>query len=186
LDSTKIPIAAASFTGIFPKNIPLIFGEEFVRQKKPDTIRPTSDQERRSLKTVTQRGVREAGGSNFAADTRVVESKLSEYGSVQHERSFMPIDIVADLERIIGYPLISEHLVQMQGFRIVVDTTTADEPDMEDVGALSDAQGKLLSMLIRYAPDGYDFRERREILPVAEALAAQLQDLIKGLKAVTP
>lgn len=156
-----------------------------MRPKKPDTIRPTSDQERRSLKTVTQRGVREAGGSNFAQDTRVVESKLSEYGNPQHDRSFMPIDIVADLERVLGYPLISEHLVQMQGFKIVADTATADEPDMDDVGALSDMQGKLLSMLIKAGMDGhFDIYERREILPVAEALAAQLQDLIKGLKAV--
>lgn len=152
--------------------------------QKPENIRPTTPEERRDLKMLTQRAVRNVGGSNFANDTRVVESKLSEYGNPAIERQFMPIDVVADLERVLGYPIITEHLAQMQGFRVVSDEAVAEEPDMEDVGALSDTQGKLLSMLIRYAPNGYDHRERREILPVAEALLVQLQELIKGLKGV--
>jgi hypothetical protein len=181
LDSTTLENSPASFTGIFLEKIPLT-GEVSLRAQKPENIRPTTPEERRDLKMLTQRAIRNVGGSNFANDTRVVESKLSEYGNPAHEKQFMPIDVVADLERVLGYPIITEHLAQLQGFRLTTDAATADEPDMEDVGAFSDTQGKLLSMLIRYAPDGYDHRERREILPVAEALLVQLQDLIKGLK----
>jgi hypothetical protein len=148
-------------------------------------VRPTSPQERNAIKAVCARAVRQIGGSELAKDTRVSEPQISRYLSIGQEKDFMPLDVVADLERIIGHPVVSEHMASLHGFRIVPDGGAADHPDMEDVSQLSDTQGRLLSLLIKGAMDGkYDLHETREILPVAEALAAQLGDLIKGLKIV--
>jgi hypothetical protein len=155
-------------------------------------VRPTTERERTDIKMTCGRAVREVGGSNLAKETRVSDAHISRYialprneGGRVVEGDFMPLDVVADLERVIGHPVISEHMVSLHGFRIVPDAGSAEHPDMEDVSEISDTQGKLLSLLIRGALDGkYDHNEAREILPVAEALAAQLDDLIKGMKMI--
>ena len=158
-----------------------------MRPKKPKADRPTTEDEQKALKHVTRRCLKAAGGGNgVEALMRVDASKLSDYHSIGNMGSFMPVDVVADLERLVEYPLITEHLAQMQGYRLVPDTSDADQPDMDDVSDLSDAQGRLLSMLIKAGADGhFSLSETREILPVAEALKLQLDSMIKGLKGVS-
>lgn len=65
--------------------------------------RPTSDIDRRALKTATARLLDQCGGRESAAVvTRVSHQTLSDYantGNERHQDSFMPADILLDLAR---------------------------------------------------------------------------------------
>lgn len=181
LDSTKLIAASNKFTGRISEKIPLIFEDDFVRPDETENMRPTSQEERRDLKATVGRLLRQVGASNVAKESRVGEAHLSRYAS-QREKEFMPLDVVADVERMAGYPLVTEFMAQMSGFRLVQNESEADVPDMEDVGRLADTKGKLLSALITSFLDGkIDNHERRTLLPLLDDAIAQMQELRSGL-----
>jgi len=181
LDSTKLIAASSKFTGRISEKIPLIFEDDFVRLDETENMRPTSQEERRDLKATVGRLLRQVGASNVAKESRVGEAHLSRYASPR-EKEFMPLDVVADVERMAGYPLVTEFMAQMSGFRLVQNESDADAPDMEDVGRLADTKGKLLSALITSFLDGkIDNHERRTLLPLLDDAIAQMQELRSGL-----
>lgn len=144
--------------------------------------RPTNEHERAGLKAVTNRALRQVGAANFAPDTRVSEGQLSKYGSVSEDEKYMPLDVIADLERVIGDPMISAYLAGLSGFKVVPDEHGHRAPTMEDVSAVADSKGRLLSALITALIDGHvDHHEKRNLLPLVRDAIAQLQALEKGL-----
>lgn len=144
-------------------------------------MRFTNDHERRDLSAATNRALREYGASNFAPSTRVKEAQLSKYGNVQDDENFMPVDVVADLERALGAPIITEQLARLSGFRLVPDGGDGAAPSLADVGAVADTKGKLLTALISALLDGeVDPQEKRELLPLVRDAIGQLQALEKG------
>ncbi|PLW79091.1 hypothetical protein C0081_02340 [Cohaesibacter celericrescens] len=63
--------------------------------------------------------VKKAGGIECASEiTRVNQAQLARYGQ-PHGADWMPADVIADLEKDIGEPIVSRALVQLQGYEIV-------------------------------------------------------------------
>ncbi|WCK12367.1 hypothetical protein G6L41_008795 [Agrobacterium tumefaciens] len=181
LDSATLKASRDKFTGRLSEKIPLIFEDDFVRPDETETVRPTSQEERRDLKATVGRLLRQVGASNVAKESRVGEAHLSRYASPR-EKEFMPLDVLADVERMAGYPLVTEYMANLSGFDLVRNESEADAPDMEDVSRLADTKGKLLSALITSFLDGkIDNHERRTLLPLLDDAIAQMQELRSGL-----
>lgn len=145
-------------------------------------MRFTNEHERRDLSAATNRALRDYGAANFAPSTRVKEAQLSKYGNVHDDENFMPLDVVADLERALGMPIVTEQLARLSGFRLVADAGEAAAPSLADVGAVADSKGKLLAALITALIDGQvDPQETRALLPMVRDAIGKLQSLEKGL-----
>jgi hypothetical protein len=162
----------------------LQFKEDFVRPKI-EIERPTTLAERKEIKTVCSRAIRQVGAANFVHDTRVSEGQLSKYGALA-DVDYMPVDVLADLERVIGYPLVSEFLAGLAGYVLTPVDSVADAPNLSDVGLLQETKGKLITMMIKALLDGHlDPHEKREILPVLDNAIAQLQAFRRGIAGVS-
>lgn len=79
-------------------------------------MRPTSEIERRALKTAARALITTVGGLEAAAVvTRLGKTQLAlTYDPHAADRA-MPVDVVADLERVAGEPLMTRLLAQMAG-----------------------------------------------------------------------
>jgi len=84
--------------------------------------RHATEEDRAELKAATRHSLRVAKATAFAQVTRVDEAQLSKYGSLAHGESFMPVDVLADLQgefgRGVASPLL-EALARQAGFRLV-------------------------------------------------------------------
>ena len=79
----------------------------------------SSERDRAGLKTVSHVLVEEAGGVDAsAAATRVSRTVLSDYGRPAAPH-FMPADVILDLERVLGRPVVTQHLALLQGYDLV-------------------------------------------------------------------
>ncbi len=136
--------------------------------------RPTTEDERGDLKAATRQALKLARPSKFALVTRVEASALSKYGDPFRDDAFIPIDVVADLERDIGAPLITEALAFAQGYRLV--PIVPEKPQavtMADVAEISKEGGDVVQKIAAALSDGQiDPVERREISSeIAENIA---------------
>lgn len=69
-----------------------------------------------AIKAATRKLVEMNGGQEPAADaTRVSHQHVQRYASTS-DPSFMPADIIADLERVCGAPVLTERLARLQGY----------------------------------------------------------------------
>lgn len=85
-------------------------------------MRTISEQEQRSLKSATDGAYALAGGiSNILPFTRVSTSTLSKYASFndEHHDSFMPIDVVIEVERKAKTPTIIKQAAELLGYELV-------------------------------------------------------------------
>lgn len=149
-------------------------------------MRTISEQEQRSLKSATDGAYALAGGiSNILPFTRVGTSTLSKYASFndEHHDSFMPIDVVIEVERKAQTPTIIRQAAALLGFELVALRAVRDG-DVQAVTAMDahrvmsetmDVSQAVLSAL----EDGrIDAGERKLIAKeVREAMRA-LQDLL--------
>jgi hypothetical protein len=128
------------------------------------SIRATSETERNGLKTAVKRLIVMLGGLDAAAtSTRVQRSNLSEYGAVQLADRHMPIDVVLDLERLAGEPLITEALARAQGFALM--PLSVGEGDIADALArVSVDAGKTLADAMQAIRDGMPESERLQLV----------------------
>ena len=86
----------------------------------PDDLRPTTADERRQIKAATRRLSKLAGGAESACHvTRVGAPTLSKYGSLEHTEHFMPADVILDMEKDIGSPVVTAALAGLAGYRLV-------------------------------------------------------------------
>ena len=138
--------------------------------------RPSTEQERLELKAATRRALQLAGRANaFALVTRVEGPVLSKYASPAEQTAFMPVDVVLDLEREAGSPVLTEILAAMQGFRLVPIGEGERQPvGYEDLARLNKESSDVVQSLANGLRDGdLDPAERRGTRQeIAENIAA--------------
>lgn len=130
--------------------------------------------ERAELKASTRRALELASQAKFVLVTRVDEGALSKYKGAAYPDAFMPIDVVLDLERDLGAPLITEALAALQGYRLVpIDADAAQPVGLGDLAEVSKEGGDVVQKLAAAMADGaLDSHERREIsAEIAENIA---------------
>lgn len=81
-------------------------------------MRPLAAEAYARLKAATRKLVRDAGGCEYA-ETRVGKTKLAEYGAPNMPDRFAPVDVIADLERSVGEPLVTRELAAQAGYDLV-------------------------------------------------------------------
>ncbi|TPL30204.1 hypothetical protein [Mesorhizobium sp. B2-4-7] len=100
--------------------------------------RPTSEADRLDLKAATRQALDMARPAKFALITRVDTPALSNYGSPSEPDKFMPIDIVVDLCRDIGAPVLIEEMARQLGFKLVpLEPCEGGDPGIADIAAVS-------------------------------------------------
>lgn len=147
-------------------------------------MRPTTDHQRRDMKTLTWALLNKIGMSTFAdLYGRVKVSELSKYCSHAEER-MIPIDVLTDAELIAGDPILLRFLAGIHGF----DLVPAEGPEAEcsinaaDVLRVAKETGDVAAAYTAAIADGrLDMKDkqivRREII---EAITA-LMDLLKRI-----
>ena len=122
--------------------------------------------------------------------TRGTESLLSRYGARQEE-VFAPIDVIADLEKDAGEPIVTKLLAELSGHLLVpMPTATGDTNWKAHVVSLLSECGKVPIGLTQATLDDEVSRaEAKELLPqvtaaqvVLAALADSLTRVVEGEK----
>jgi hypothetical protein len=98
----------------------------------PKLPRATTDEERAELKSATRHSLRQVKANRFAMVTRVDEARISKFGSISEPDSFMPADVILDLQHEYGpgvaSPLLTA-LAALAGFRLVpIEAAIDGEP----------------------------------------------------------
>lgn len=155
-------------------------------------MRTISEQEQRSLKSATDGAYALAGGiSNILPFTRVGTSTLSKYASFndEHHDSFMPIDVVIEVERKAQTPTIIRQAATLLGFDLVAaKSVQGDEPhapitEMDAHRVMSETMDVSRAVLAALDDNRVDAGERKVIAKeVREAMRA-LQDLLNKVEA---
>lgn len=155
-------------------------------------MRTISEQEQRSLKSATDGAYALAGGiSNILPFTRVGTSTLSKYASFndEHHDSFMPIDVVIEVERKAKTPTIIKQAAALLGYELVAAAVShGDEPhapltEMDAHRVMSEAMDVSRALLPALDDGRIDAGERKLISKeVREAMRA-LDDLLKRVEA---
>jgi len=145
---------------------------------------PASDYAR--LKAATRDLVKMAGGPNRASTvTRVVPSKLTEYGS-PHLSTHMPLDVIADLEADVGEPVVTSVLADLMGF-VLVPKAATKQPDQTiaaSMGEVAKDVGDVLCKLGAALSDGsVTVEEALKILPSVREAETELSELEEALEA---
>lgn len=80
----------------------------------------------RALKTLTHALIRQAGGIEAAAaGSRVGKSVLAGYYA-PHDASHIPVDVAAELETLVGEPLVTAEMARRQGYALVPVTAQGE------------------------------------------------------------
>lgn len=155
-------------------------------------MRTISEQEQRSLKSATDGAYALAGGiSNILPFTRVGTSTLSKYASFndEHHDSFMPIDVVIEVERKAQTPTIIRQAAALLGFELVAaksvqgDELHAPITEMDAHRVMSETMDVSRAVLAALEDNRVDAGERKLIAKeVREAMRA-LQDLLSKVEA---
>lgn len=123
--------------------------------------RPTNEEDRFSLKAAFRRLLKAAGGQEAAEMvTRGRHQTLNRYGNPKEEDCFAPIDVIADLEREIDEPVVTQHLAEMNGYMLVKKSAvSADANLLTHVSALAGESGQAVQAAIEALSDGRDTEE---------------------------
>lgn len=126
--------------------------------------RLSTEEERRQIKIRTRQLVELAGGVEFFAPvTGVQKAQISKYGSLSEADCFIRADVILELDRQIGAPMMLETLAAMQGYRLVpFDAEPGDHVDHDDLAAVAREGGDVVQSLALGLADGcFDAAERR-------------------------
>jgi len=139
-----------------------------------------------AIKAAFRRLVKSCGGLEAAATlTRVGKSQLHEYGSLQHEVSFPPADVIADLERDAGDAIVSALLADLVEPRPHVPGDPADRcmTATAKVGAVC---GEVRAARDVHGDGGADItpNEATAIIGAAEDGLAELEALIRDMRVI--
>ncbi len=139
--------------------------------------RASAIEDRNALKTAFKQVVVMLGGLEAAAScTRVAKSQLSEYGSVQADERHAPIDVVLDLERIAGEPLITAALARAQGCLLLPVELVGDNDIARALQLVATDAGRTLADAMRALSGDMGEAERR-------TLQIDLGDLVRAANA---
>ncbi len=137
--------------------------------------RESTDDERRRLKSITARAVKMAGGAEFEPHTRVKKAALSKYGGRAEPDHFVPLDIILELDRHNGAPMITGVLARMQGFELrPIRAEEEDDLHLGDAQAIAKETGDVVNLLLGLLTSGkrLDATDRSDLLrEVTEAKA---------------
>lgn len=139
--------------------------------------RLSTEQERRQIKIRTHQSMEQAGGPEFFAPvTPVNKAQLSKYGSLSEPDCFIRADVMLELDRQIGAPLMVGTLAAMLGYKLVPAEAEAQGEDVgfSDLSAIVGETGDVVKLLVEVLADGkIDASERRQLAKeVTEALTA--------------
>ena len=84
-------------------------------------MRASKEDHWKALKLGTFRLIDACGDGQAVPITRVKAAALSKYKAMHEMESFIPIDVVFDLELIWGEPIITETLARLHGKKLVAD-----------------------------------------------------------------
>jgi hypothetical protein len=93
-------------------------------RSETDKVRSISAEEVRSLKKATEAAYALGGGvSVITLRSRASVSQLSKYASTNEENgeTLAPSDVVLEIDRAAGSPVITAALARLQGFKLVPD-----------------------------------------------------------------
>lgn len=142
-------------------------------QKLP---RLTTEDERNQIKVRTGQLVRLAGGVEFFAPvTGVNKAQLSKYGSLAETDCFIRADVIIELDRQLGAPMMVETLARMLGYGLVpLDETRREPVSPADVTAAQRETSEAVSATMQALEDGrIDPSEKREVRrEIAEGIAS--------------
>jgi hypothetical protein len=112
-------------------------------------LRPTNDIERSALKTTFRMLLKLVGGQEAAENfTRGRHQTLNRYGNEKEPDCHAPIDVILDLERVHGQPLVTKLLADMAGYLLVKKVEQAGTSDMlAHLSAVAKESGDVLTVL---------------------------------------
>lgn len=106
-------------------------------------MRASTETERAALKTAARVLVHRAGGLEAAAMvTRLNKSALAESYDPHRADRFLPVDAVADLERVGGAPAVTQALAQAAGC-VLVPVQLAPGPEAQAIAAVLRGAGEI-------------------------------------------
>lgn len=137
---------------------------------KPRLPRLAEAHELRRLKSATEQALKLAGLTEFEERTRVKKAVLSKYLTEEPEGEqphFMPLDIILEVDRHNGAPIVTSALAGMLGFRLVPTAEVeAAEVGYNDVHAISKETADVVNLLFEFLMSGrrLDAATRKELL----------------------
>jgi hypothetical protein len=103
-------------------------------------LRASKEEQLKALKVSTFRLIDACGDGEALPLTRVKsQGTLSKYKAMHEMESFIPIDVVFDLELVWGVPIITETLAKLHGKKLVADERLAAESDVDAIRDSLDA-----------------------------------------------
>lgn len=158
--------------------------------------RPTSEQDRFSLKATFRQLLKLAGGQEAAAlITRGKHQTLNRYGNPNEEDCHAPVDVIADLERDIGEPIITKHLAEMHGFMLVKKSAVAADASLiAHLSTLASESGQTIQAIAEGIADqqlteaelNRIIKEARELAQAAAAAELAAASKLVSIKNVRP
>lgn len=124
--------------------------------------------------------ITECGGIKCAAElTRVAQAHIGRF----HNRNApeqMPVDVVADLERDVGEPIVSRQLVQLLGYEVVKLPDGRWEGDInQQLGAMFKEVGEVTQKIgVALADDGCVSKDEALRLRLRKEIADAIQVLV--------
>ncbi|MEK9722111.1 MAG: phage regulatory CII family protein [Rhodospirillaceae bacterium] len=144
--------------------------------------RPSSETERNALKSAFRLLLKRAGGQESAAFvTRGAHQSLNRYGNPSIPEIHAPIDVVVDLERDVGEPIVTRRLADLAGFVLFAKPPANADPDwVARLGRLAKEVGEAMARIGEAVASGGTVTAeesrrlelRREIAEGLSALAA--------------
>lgn len=142
-----------------------------------------------ALKAATRKLVEHCGGQTYAAEqTRVPQSNLSDYGSNQKPERFMPADVILDLERAAGDPILTRELAEQQGFVLVALAVIANGAGVSACTVkLVEAFGPMLAEIkTALEVSVTDADERHRLAGLLKPIAQAVAEMTAALNRVKP
>lgn len=134
-----------------------------------------------ALKAATRRLTEMAGGLEPASCvTRVRKSQLGDYGNPHTTESFMPVDVLLDIEASLGEPVLTRELARLQGHVLIAipQANASDDVFYRHLGEMGKECGEAIAKVSEALLNGgtiYDWEIeklnlRGEIREAIEAL----------------
>lgn len=144
-----------------------------------------TEEDLRALKTAFRRLIAVVGGLVAAsACVRVSTSQLARYYDLNDLGTFPPLDVVTQLERIAGEPIVSVEQARLTGHRLVPEQAADSATLAAEVAAFARAAGEVPAALCDALADGrMSQAEASTIGGVAARLSAKLARITVAAKA---
>ncbi|SEQ33794.1 hypothetical protein SAMN05216548_10424 [Faunimonas pinastri] len=155
-----------------------------------EKLRPSTPQERRALKSITETAIEQAGGPvSMQWATRVEAGDLTRYGKAHYAKRFVPIDVALDIDRRAPQPFILQTYAAILGFGLTRVASAATENICEIVARLVKETAEVWQSVTEGLSDGVldrreldcAIRELDEQMDVASRLRAHLEHLRREL-----